>query len=80
MPARWELPGALFLRGVECPVLLSVDLRDVESGVQVRATASLDRRALGIRVPRLLVGATVQLAVTAVLRRPEPDTSSRSRT
>ncbi len=75
-PARavsggWELPGTLVLRDVRCPVRLAVEVDPHDDGVQVRATATLDRRELGIRVPRVLVGSQVHLTITAVLRPPE---------
>ncbi len=49
-------------------MLLSVTADPLEDGVRVEATATLDRRELGIRVPRVLVRSQVHLRVTAVLR------------
>lgn len=70
---RWTLPGHLQLKGASCPVELDVELLAATSElVRVRATASLDRRAAGICVPRLLVGTQVQIRITAELARGGP--------
>jgi polyisoprenoid-binding protein YceI len=67
----WSVPGLLTLRGVSCPVQLAVTVRErADGGRSVRAEAVLDRRDLGITVPRLLVGATVQVTVEAELLPP----------
>lgn len=63
----WTLPGVLVLRGVECVVELAVDLVTDGDGVRVRATTSLDRREIGIRVPRVLVAHGVRITVDAAL-------------
>lgn len=42
-----------------------------EHSARVRATATIDRRRLGIRAPRLPVGSVVTLAVEAELRAPQ---------
>lgn len=70
----WVLPGSLALRGVDCPLEVAVELV-ARSGAQarVRATAVVDRRDAGIRVPRLLVGTAVELSVEASLLAPPPD-------
>lgn len=68
---RWLLPGELLLKGVHCPLEVVAELVDVADGrASVRATAALDRRAAGITVPRLLVGATVTITVEACLLAP----------
>ncbi len=68
---RWHLSGELAMKGRSCPVDLTVDVVDLRDGrAEVRATAALDRRALGITVPRLLVGHAVLVDVHAVLRGP----------
>ena len=63
-PAGWTLPGELDLHGIRCPVVLEVHRTGPTS---VRATAQLDRRDLGIRVPRLMVGSVVTVTVDADL-------------
>lgn len=60
----WTLPGELVLREMRCPV----DVRVERVGpARVRATTSLDRRDLGIRVPRVLVAHRVEVVVDAAL-------------
>lgn len=68
-PEGWHLPGVLTLRGTSCALVLTVEVDDAEDGPRVRASTTLDRRDLGIHVPRLLVGTAVHLTVTALLRR-----------
>ena len=63
----WTLPGELDLHGARCPVVLQVQRTGPSS---VRATAQLDRRDLGIRVPRLMVGSVVVVTVDAELAPP----------
>lgn len=63
----WTLPGELVLRDARCPVVLQVERTGPRS---VRATAQLDRRDLGLRAPRLLVGLVVALTVEAELAAP----------
>lgn len=70
---RWFLDGELVLRDVRCPLPVQVEITDVSGEhVAVRATASLDRREIGIHVPRLLVGRSITIAVEAVLTAPSP--------
>ena len=64
----WTLPGTLTLKGERCPVELEIDVSD--AGRRVRATATLDRRDLGIHVPRLLVGTAVEITVEVDLQPP----------
>lgn len=72
-PGRWHLVAELAMKGLACPVELDVELTDLRDGrAAVRATTALDRRALGIAVPRLLVGRTVAVEVLAVLHAPTP--------
>lgn len=66
-PQGWRLDGVLTLKGVACPVQVHV----VKTAPhRVRATTSLDRRSLGIRVPRLLVAHRVEVTVDAGLTPP----------
>ena len=63
----WTLPGELDLHGARCPVVLRVQRTGPSS---VRATATLHRQDLGIRVPRLIVGSLVTVTVDAELAPP----------
>jgi polyisoprenoid-binding protein YceI len=68
----WRSDGRLALRGTDCPLsvtgVLAEDSRP--DCVHVLATAVLDRTAVGIRAPRLLIGRTVTIAVDAWLSAP----------
>lgn len=70
-PGRWLLPGTLTLKGVRCDVELVVELVTSSSAAtRVRATTTLDRRRLGILVPRALVGRQVDVGIDAELAAP----------
>lgn len=69
--ARWLLTGELAMKGRRCPVDITAELLHLEDGqAHVHATAVIDRRDVGIMVPRLLVGRTVAIEVDGVLRAP----------
>jgi polyisoprenoid-binding protein YceI len=72
--AGWTVEGTLGAAGAECAV--SLDVRVLEGSpsdpaghCRVMATGSLDRRALGIKVPSLMVRRQVRLEIDALLRR-----------
>ena len=71
---RWTADGTLTVRGTGAPVTVTA-LADVlpDGWLRVRATASLDRRAVGIRAPRFLIGCTVQIDIDAWLSVVVPD-------
>ncbi|MEU5260562.1 YceI family protein [Amycolatopsis sp. NPDC021455] len=62
----WEVTGELRLRGTACPLTLTV----VPDGTRVRATGTLDRAPLGMRVPRAVIGRYVRIDVEAELEPP----------
>jgi polyisoprenoid-binding protein YceI len=62
----WEVTGELTLRGTSCPLTLTVE----RAGDGVRATGTLDRAPLGMRVPRVMVGRHVGIVVDAELEPP----------
>ncbi|RSM46091.1 hypothetical protein DMA12_12480 [Amycolatopsis balhimycina DSM 5908] len=62
----WEVTGELWLRGTSCPLTLTV----VPDGTRVRATGTLDRAPLGMRVPRAVIGRYVRIDVEAELEPP----------
>lgn len=66
----WLLPGVLGLRGTTCPLELVVVPVPDGPASRVRATGTVDRRQLGLRAPRLLVGSMVSLTVDAYLLPP----------
>lgn len=66
---RWRAEGVLRVRGMSAPLPVTGFPEVLPDGwVRVRATASLDRRAVGIRAPRFLIGCTVEIDVDAWLR------------
>jgi polyisoprenoid-binding protein YceI len=68
----WEVSGELKLRGTSCPLTLSVapPTDGGPGGVRVRATGTLDRAALGVRAPRVMIGRYVRIVVDAWLEPP----------
>lgn len=71
---RWAADGVLSVRGSSAPLRVrgDVDIRP-DGWVRVRASASIDRTAVGIRAPRILIGRAVDVAVDAWLSRPPHD-------
>ncbi|MET8852838.1 YceI family protein [Amycolatopsis sp. NPDC004625] len=63
----WEVTGELRLRGTSCPLTLTVAPLE---GTRVRATGTLDRAPLGMRVPRAVIGRYVRIDVEAELEPP----------
>jgi polyisoprenoid-binding protein YceI len=68
----WRAEGRLALRGTACPLLVTGSLVEDcgPDGVHVVGTATLDRTAIGIRAPRLMIGRTVTISVDAWLSAP----------
>ena len=66
----WTAEGTLRVRGTTAPLVVTGRVTDVDPGgaaVRVRATAELDRAAVGIRAPAVLVGRLVRIDVDARL-------------
>ncbi|WP_370971057.1 YceI family protein [Amycolatopsis sp. cg9] len=63
----WEVTGGLRLRGTSCPLTLAVE---PVTATRVRATGTLDRAPLGMRVPRAVIGRYVRIDVEAELEPP----------
>ncbi|MBE1498264.1 polyisoprenoid-binding protein YceI [Amycolatopsis lexingtonensis] len=63
----WEVTGDLRLRGTSCPLTLTVE---PVTATGVRATGTLDRAPLGMRVPRAVIGRYVRIDVEAELEPP----------
>lgn len=71
-PTGWSVAGVLSAAGERCPVTLDVRLTEgtpQDATCRVLATATLDRMALGIKVPGFMVRRTVRLEIDALLRR-----------
>ena len=63
----WVVTGELRLSGTSCPLTLTVE---PAAGTRVRATGTLDRAPLGLRVPRAVIGRYVRIVVEAELEPP----------
>jgi polyisoprenoid-binding protein YceI len=71
---RWTAEGVLRVRGTSVPLAVTGHAEVLPDGwVRVRATASLDRTAVGIRAPRFLIGRRVEIDVDAWLSCRCPD-------
>ncbi|KJK50664.1 hypothetical protein UK23_09715 [Lentzea aerocolonigenes] len=66
----WEVTGTLHARGTSTELGGFVELSTRDGETVMTATARLDRRTLGIRAPRFMIGAFVDITVTAVISRP----------
>ncbi len=79
VPGGWRLDGTLTAHGRTIPVTVDAVLVSgpVREHITVLATTAFDRRQLGIRVPRLMIGRDVAVQVSAQFRRipPGPDGS-----
>jgi polyisoprenoid-binding protein YceI len=71
-PMGWCADGVLSLRGTSCPLVLSGAVLADSTGdaVHVVATARLDRTAVGVRAPSLMIGRTVTITIDAWLAGP----------
>jgi polyisoprenoid-binding protein YceI len=69
----WTAHGVLRVRGTSTPLPMSVVPESAGpdgAWLRVRGSAVLDRRAVGIRAPRFLIGHAVEIAVDAWLTCP----------
>jgi polyisoprenoid-binding protein YceI len=67
----WRGAGVLGLRGTSCPLIATGTVDgSAQGGLHVVGTASLDRTAIGIRAPRLMIGRMVTITVDAWLSAP----------
>ena len=68
----WAADGTLGVRGTSCPLTLSGSGEpDSTAGMlHLTATATLDRRATGLRAPRLLIGHQVRISIDTWLDAP----------
>ena len=67
---RWAAHGELHVRGTSAPLTVvgAPEAADLEGQwVRVRACATLDRTAVGIRAPSFVIGRTVEIAIDAWL-------------
>ncbi|TWP53776.1 YceI family protein [Lentzea tibetensis] len=64
----WQVAGTLTARGTSTELSGVVELSTADGEPAMTATARLDRRTLGIRAPRFMIGRYVDITVTAVIR------------
>ena len=67
-PGRWRVLGTLTAHGTATYVVLDVETTHDGDEVRAHASTTFDRRALGIRAPRLLIGREISISLHAVLR------------
>jgi polyisoprenoid-binding protein YceI len=63
----WTVTGALHARGKQARVEFHADRDRAATGLVVLAEATFDRKALGIRAPRLMIGRTITVQIRARL-------------
>lgn len=69
-PEGWHVTGLLTVRGIMTPVAGEVRLSTADLDVAtLTATAQYDRKPMGIHAPRILIGRTIDITVTATIRR-----------
>ena len=69
-PEGWRLEGRLGCRGTSAPVQVAVRTPDPGADpVELHLDTELDRRDLGLRVPRLLIGQRVRVTLVTRWRR-----------
>ncbi len=70
--AGWCAEGTLSARGTSCPLTVTgtVVEHSPAGTLHVQGTAVLDRRAIGIRAPRFMIGQEVTITVDAWLTTP----------
>jgi polyisoprenoid-binding protein YceI len=68
----WLAAGTLQVRGTATPLEVAGVAEPADGGTVVRAAAVLDRLAVGIRAPRVVVGRVVAIEIDAWLGPPRP--------
>lgn len=64
VPDGWQVPGLLTVKGATKEMVLDVAVEPAgEAVLQVRATGRVDRRDFGIKAPRFMIGAVVDIEV-----------------
>jgi len=65
----WRLAGTLEAHGATIPVTVEAQPTNASIGsLAVRATATFDRRALGVRAPRFMIGREIVVEINAEFR------------
>lgn len=68
----WSVPGHVAARGTQTPITLAAKVTTpADTGqMTVSATTELDRRALGVHAPRLLIGTRIHITIHAAFHPP----------
>ena len=67
-PAGWTIAGRLSARGTSVRLTGDVEVSRQDRSATLTGHTRLDRRALGIRAPRIMIGREVGITVTATVR------------
>ena len=67
-PAGWRVTGHLTARGTSVRLAGDADVSGQDRFAIVTAHTRLDRRALGIRAPRIVIGHAIDITITATIR------------
>jgi polyisoprenoid-binding protein YceI len=67
-PAGWRVTGQLAVRGTSVRLAGDAAVSPHDRSATVTAHTQLDRRALGIRAPRIMIGHAIDITITAALR------------
>jgi len=70
--AGWSVTGYLSVRGTRTRLTGDVEVSPHGDSATLTARTQLDRRALSLRVPKLIIGHQVDITVTATIRLSEP--------
>ena len=68
----WLAAGRLSVRGTASPLEVAGIAESADGGILVRAAATLDRLAVRIRAPRVVIGRVVRIEIDAWLVPPQP--------
>jgi polyisoprenoid-binding protein YceI len=66
-PDGWQITGQLAVRGTSVPLSGPAEVAPRGRTAIVTAHTRLDRRAAGIRAPRIMIGRIVDITITATL-------------
>jgi polyisoprenoid-binding protein YceI len=66
-PAGWQVTGHLTARGTSIRLAGDADVSEHDRTATVTAHTRLDRRALGIRAPRIVIGHAIDITITATI-------------
>src|SRR5262249_50217425 len=66
--AGWSVAGRLTARGVTVSLSGDVEVSSQGRSAALTARTCLDRRVLGIRAPKIMIGRSIDITVTATIR------------